>query len=155
LSLECLRRNLATEIAQGKVIVVPAGVWSSDGSFPLRVSSINPAGHSMVKKEVGETTVTVPVYRIDTLVQQLRLSRVDYIKIDIEGAEREALAGATKTLSTYHPTLMIESYQRPDDMVAIPKVVMSSFSGYSLSCGPCQPLYEGSKIIAPHVIYFQ
>jgi len=154
LSLECFRRNLATEIAAGKVIVVPEGVWSCDGSFPLRISPDNPAGHSMAIHDVGRV-INVPVSRIDTLVQRLGLERVDYIKMDIEGAEREALSGARDTLTKHRPTLMIESYQRPDDMEVIPDIVSRAYSGYSLSCGPCQPLNESSRTIVPHVIYFQ
>jgi FkbM family methyltransferase len=155
LNVECLRRNFAAEITLGKVIVVPEGVWSSDGSFPLRINSTNPAGHRMAIREVSEKTIDVPVSKIDTLVQRLQLSRVDYIKIDIEGAERAALSGAMKTLAQYRPTLMIESYQQPDDMDVFPRVVASGYPGYALRCGPCQPRYEGSKVIVPHVIYFQ
>ena len=153
LNVECLRRNLAPEIAMGKVIVVPEGVWSSDGHFSLTLDPGNAAAHSMTINHGGKT-IEVPVSRIDSLVQRLGLERVDYIKIDIEGAEREALSGARNTLAKYRPTLMIESYQRPDDMEVIPDIVTKAYAGYSLRCGPCQPLDESSKIIAPHVIYF-
>ena len=88
-------------------------------------------------------------------MKRLGLSRVDYIKIDIEGAEREALSGAAETLARYRPTLMIESDQRPDDMDVLPRVVKTGYASYSLKCGPCQPSYEGSKVLVPHVIYFQ
>ena len=154
LNIECLRRNLAPEIAEGKVIVVPEGVWSSEGSFPLWINPWNAAAHSMVTAGKGKA-IEVPVSRIDVLVQKLGLARVDYIKIDIEGAEREALSGAQHTLAKHHPTLMIESYQRPDDMEVIPDIVTKAYPGYALSCGPCQTLNESSRIIAPHVIYFQ
>jgi FkbM family methyltransferase len=66
LNAECLRRNFAAEITLGKVIVVPEGVWSSDGSFPLRINSTNPAGHRMAIREVSEKTIDVPVSKIDT-----------------------------------------------------------------------------------------
>jgi FkbM family methyltransferase len=36
----------------------------------------------------------LPVTTIDHLVEELQLGRVDYIKMDIEGSEREALKGA-------------------------------------------------------------
>jgi len=108
----------------------------------------------MAIADVGKV-IEVPVSRIDALVQRLGLARVDYIKMDIEGAEREALSGARNTLAKHRPTLMIESYQRPDDMEVIPDIVSKAYSGYSLSCGPCQPLNESSRTIVPHVIYFQ
>src|SRR5262245_59687119 len=93
LNVECLKRNLAPEIAIGKVIVVPEGVWSSDGHFSLSIDQGNWAAHSMAIKRGGKT-IEVPVSKIDSMVQRLGLARVDYIKMDIEGAEREALSGA-------------------------------------------------------------
>ncbi len=45
---------------------------------------------------------------VDKLVDSLGLPRLDWIKMDIEGAEVEALKGAMKTLSRYKPTLWIE-----------------------------------------------
>ena len=45
---------------------------------------------------------------VDKLVDSLGLPRLDWIKIDIEGAEVEALKGAMKTLGRYKPTLWME-----------------------------------------------
>ncbi len=44
---------------------------------------------------------------IDDLVDRQNLSRVDFIKIDIEGAELQALRGAEKTLRRFRPKLAI------------------------------------------------
>jgi FkbM family methyltransferase len=46
----------------------------------------------------------VPAVSLDSL----NLSRIDLIKIDIEGMELEALAGATKCIATLHPMLLVE-----------------------------------------------
>jgi hypothetical protein len=45
---------------------------------------------------------------IDTLVDELKLPRLDYLKIDIEGAELSALHGGVNTLRDYGPSLGIE-----------------------------------------------
>jgi FkbM family methyltransferase len=37
-NLECLRRNFATEIATGRVIVVGVGVWDSPGILRLNIA---------------------------------------------------------------------------------------------------------------------
>ena len=153
-NLECLRRNFAAEIQSGRVTIVPKGVWNSEGSLELTVNSDNSGTPSMVRKQPGYV-ITVVTTLIDKLVRELDLGQVDYIKMDIEGAEREALLGARETLIKYHPTLMIDSYHLPDDMSVLPKIVRQINSEYSMICGPCQRRDDSSNDIIPHVIYFQ
>jgi FkbM family methyltransferase len=50
----------------------------------------------------------VPVRRLDDVVRELGVSRVDIIKLDIEGAEWIALRGAINTITSYRPTLILE-----------------------------------------------
>lgn len=46
--------------------------------------------------------------RIDDVVQELALQRVDAIKIDVEGAEVSVLRGALSTLKRFHPKIVVE-----------------------------------------------
>ena len=46
--------------------------------------------------------------RLDSFVSQLDLKRLDFVKIDIEGHEFEALEGMVATLKSYKPILLIE-----------------------------------------------
>ena len=55
-----------------------------------------------------------------TGVQTCALPIFDFIKMDIEGAERVALAGATQTLRRFRPRLAISVYHRVDDIWAVP-----------------------------------
>jgi hypothetical protein len=61
------------------------------------------------------TTVT-----LDDLVGERGLERVDFIKLDIEGAEVNALEGAANTLRRHRPRLAIAAYHRNDDLTRIP-----------------------------------
>jgi FkbM family methyltransferase len=55
-----------------------------------------------------------------------------FIKIDIEGAEKEALEGARDIIKKYMPKLAIAAYHRADDLRAIPEKVLSIADTYSL-----------------------
>ena len=40
----------------------------------------------------------------------------DYIKYDVEGAEKQAIDGTAKTIKAYHPDLLISVYHRTEDL---------------------------------------
>jgi len=152
-NVACLRRTFANEITAGRVIVYPKGVWDKDDILVLHVDPRNSARDSFVM-EWKEATVTVnaPLTTIDQLVSELKLSRVDFIKMDIEGAEKRALAGAHGTLANYKPELAIATEHFSDDGEAIPLAVQRLASQYQVECGPCVDLgYE----VTPDVLYFR
>jgi len=152
-NLECLRRNFVLEIAAGSVVVYPKGVWDKDDFLTMHVDPNNPAADSFVIERKGSQAVArLPLTTIDKLVRELGLPRVDYIKMDIEGAEQRALRGADKTLKKYRPRLALSTYHRPDDPSMIPELVRAARPGYRMECGPCAYV-EGR--IRPEVLYFR
>lgn len=57
---------------------------------------------------VSPSTISVRVDTIDEVLEAANPSRVSYIKMDIEGAEIDALRGATITLAKYRPIVSVE-----------------------------------------------
>jgi FkbM family methyltransferase len=146
-SVECLRRNLAAEIAAGRVVVYPKGVWDRDDTLTLQVDDSNFAANTVVLNP-GTThpSVQVPLTTIDKLVAELGLARVDFIKMDIEGAESNALTGARDTISRFKPRMAITAEHKPGDEVDIPRAVRAIRADYQMECGPC--LETGNRIRA-------
>jgi len=68
----------------------------------------------------GKGTNSVEVDTIDNLVSE----KVDYIKLDIEGAEQDALDGAKKTIQKYKPILAICVYHKAEDWYKIPEKIL-------------------------------
>jgi len=151
-SAECIRRNTASEIAAGRVIVYPKGVWDKDDTLTLNVDDTNFAANSVVmRSETSHPSVQVPLTTIDELVAELKLPRVDFIKMDIEGAEVPALAGARETIARFKPRLAIATEHKPDDEYTIPAAVRRIRSDYRMECGPC---LEAKGHVRPDVLYF-
>jgi FkbM family methyltransferase len=152
-NLECLRRNLADEVAAGRVIIYEKGVWDKDDFLILRVSPDNPAADSFVINQKGShESIRLPLTSIDKLVEELKLERVDYIKMDIEGAELRALTGGVQTLRRFHPRLALSAYHNPEDPAKIPVLVRQAWEGYKMECGPCS---YSAGIVRPDVLYFR
>ena len=97
-------------------------------------------------------SVKAPLTTIDKMVQELKLPRVDYIKMDIEGAEVRAIRGARATIARDHPRMALSAYHEPDHAVEIPKAVREAWSGYRIESGPCA--YVDKITIRPDVLYF-
>ena len=55
---------------------------------------------------------------LDDLAAEYRLSRLDWVKIDVEGAELAVLQGGRETLARFRPALVIEAHDRVYPFVA-------------------------------------
>jgi FkbM family methyltransferase len=133
-NVESLRRNFAAEIAAGRVIVYPKGVWDKDDFLTLAINNTTSAMDSFVIHEDTHPGITVPLTTIDKLVAELKLPKVDFIKMDIEGAEKRALAGAAKTLLAYHPRMEISVDHLLEDPHMVPIVIHQIQPDYRIEC---------------------
>ena len=66
------------------------------------------------------------------------MPRVNFIKMDIEGAERNALRGAEATLRHFRPMLVIATENLADDIEVIPSAVHGLKLGYQQKNGGCR-----------------
>jgi FkbM family methyltransferase len=79
---------------------------------------------------VGCGTIPVPGVRIDDFVRERGIERVDFIKMDIEGAEQEALEGCERTIREFTPKLALSAYHKPEDLHRIMEIVRDINPGY-------------------------
>ncbi len=138
---ECLRRTFQGDIERGSVVVCPKGVWNERTELAMYLYK-NSVLDSFVmddRPEEGRHSeqLRLPLTTIDELVPELGLDRVDYIKMDVEGAEAKALQGAAATLRRWKPRLSIATENLPDDPYVLPGIVKRIEPSYHAVCGPC------------------
>jgi FkbM family methyltransferase len=151
-NVECLRRNFAPEISAGRVIVYPKGVWNKEDTLVLHTVLGNSAGDSLIFKAPIGKGIEVPLTTVDILVAELKLPRVTMIKMDIKGAEKEALAGAANTLRTQKPRLAMATEHLPDDPERIAAIVHGFRPDYTTRCNDCSTK-DGR--VRPEVLLFE
>lgn len=72
------------------------------------------------------------ITRLDDWVLENQISRVDFIKADIEGFERKMLMGARKVLSEFGPTLSLCTYHLPDDPKVLKEIILEINPNYKI-----------------------
>jgi FkbM family methyltransferase len=152
-NLECLRRNFPEEIAKGRLLIVAKGVWDREDEMELLVDDNNQAADSFViRREGAKPVAKVPLTKIDTLVADLKLEKVDFIKMDIEGAEVNAVRGARETIRRFRPRMALSVYHHPSHPVQVPAAVREATDVYRVECGPCSVVEGG---VRADVLYFR
>jgi len=98
------------------------------------------------KKDVDKITpggLAVNAYRmtsIDDYVTEAGIKRLDFIKMDIEGAELDALDGAYKTIQKFKPRLAISAYHKPNHLWEMPLKIKAISPDYELYFGHHSPV---------------
>ncbi len=77
----------------------------------------------------------VKTLSIDDFVDQNHVPRVDFINMDVEGAEEPPLKGANNVLKTYKPRLAIAIYHSVEQFCNLFEVITSLNLGYKLYLG--------------------
>ncbi len=128
-NLQVLRANLALNPALApRVQVVEAGLHHASGTS-WGIEYDGPAARLGPPRPGGPV---VPARALDDVVEALGLPRVDFIKLDVEGAEPEVLRGAERTLRRFRPRLAIAAYHEPHHVATLADQVDRLGLGYRL-----------------------
>jgi FkbM family methyltransferase len=77
-------------------------------STKLWMNSNKPNSFSLVKRDEQASCLSILSVTLDELFEWENLNRLDYLKIDVEGAEKQVFAGARKILEKYRPIIQVE-----------------------------------------------
>ncbi len=108
-NFEMLDRNVrSNHLTNVNILKLAAG--SAEGTGELKLYN-RLGGNSFYVRKVPQTgSEHVKITTLDSVFQQLKLARVDFVKIDVEGYELEVLTGASKILGDYHPKIVLETH---------------------------------------------
>ncbi|MBF0312045.1 MAG: FkbM family methyltransferase [Oligoflexia bacterium] len=107
-----LKKNMTINNAKN-VTVFDYGISDKDGSVEIEISDFC-SDSSIAKRKFSDgfysCKKTISTITLDTFIQKYNLDRVDFIKIDIEGAEELAIRGADVLIKRFKPKFSISSY---------------------------------------------
>lgn len=124
-NLELLHHNLSPELACGKVRIHPVALGNQVGEVTLYRHSDNTGKHRVYPSVLCQSNPTkIEITRGD----DLELGAIDFIKIDVEGFELEALRGLQATIKRspnlhmlieFAPVSMLEAGLPPDQLIEL------------------------------------
>jgi FkbM family methyltransferase len=103
-----LKRNLDFNSASNVTLLDTA---VSDSVGEIWLSPTFDGGTTHIVDDPSQASGRVPVTTVDAFIERESLSRLDFIKCDIEGAELRFLRGAESTLKRFRPIVMVELYE--------------------------------------------
>ncbi len=122
---------------KSKYTVCPMAVADTSGEVEFSVlnnfsQTFDTGQNSMKPKPKGDgyEIIHVATISLDEFVKKNNISRVDFIKADIEGAERLMLQGAQNTLSRFAPRLVLCTYHLPDDPEVMERLILEANPRY-------------------------
>jgi len=107
-----LARTIALNNLGASVSIRPEGLAAVTGRMTLHIGSTEGSNsNSLIDPGAGSTAKAVPTLALDDLLQTLP-SEVSCVKLDIEGAELDALLGAEALLRRHSPALCVEVHPK-------------------------------------------
>jgi FkbM family methyltransferase len=103
--------------------------------YPFAVSKSNQDvffdANNSPGSSIRESGITVGAVTLDSFAQDNCIPRVDFIKMDIEGAEADAIEGAKAIIQRYTPKMALSAYHKPLDFVTLPQLILSINDKYA------------------------
>lgn len=137
---DCYAKTVAATHMEHTARLVRAAVGAESGTLYYTPNPHNPGG-GVVGPTPGPNGMEIPVVRIDDFCHEADIVP-DFIKMDIEGAEFDALRGAEQVIRTHKPRLAVCLYHRIDDMWRIPLLLKQFVPEYRFYCKKSHPTFE-------------
>jgi FkbM family methyltransferase len=123
-----LNKNLADKI---NLIEKPLWSESNKSAYYVKYGPGTCITFAPTKRATGK----VATITLDDFIDNMKIPKVNFIKMDIEGAEKCSLEGATETIKKFKPKLAIALYHKLSDFLQIPNFLDSLNLGYKFYLG--------------------
>jgi FkbM family methyltransferase len=131
--INLLKKNILLNNEKELVEIVPYGLSDRNEEYLLSHSGTgHSAGSIVIKRNDENDTEKVSCTTLDYWVRDRGISKIDFIKANIEGAERQMLIGAIEILGKFAPRLAICTYHLPDDPLVLKNTILKANPNYRI-----------------------
>lgn len=139
-NVKIIKKAITINSYEDRIIIVKKGLSNETGTANINISK-DLSASSIVFNRKDSVSETINIITIDDFMAQNNIKKLDFIKADIEGAERLMLEGAQKTLKKHKPKLALCTYHLPDDKKVMTELILKANPDYEIS-------YSSAKLFA-------
>lgn len=104
--LEALRANVAVNNSSN-VEIINTGLSDMESKSKIKIGDSSATMHWISEAKERDTEI-IELQTLDSFIEKRSISRLDFIKIDIDGHEPRVFKGASKTLEKFRPVILFE-----------------------------------------------
>jgi FkbM family methyltransferase len=145
-NMSVLKEVLAKNSDVTNVEIIENPIWNKD-NVEIYYKDKG-SGSRVTTKPFENFDGIVRTKTIDTLVSENIIQKVDLIKLDVEGAELNALKGAVESIKKFKPLLIVALYHYERDFKEIPEFIQNLRLGYKFYFGHYTNYHEESFLYA-------
>jgi len=128
-----LEQTVELNKERGKIYPVKKGLSDKNAEVDIFIDYVNDGVKTLLPRRLGKhRREKIEITTLDKFVEENNIPKIDFIKADIEGAERNMLKGATNILATHQPKLVICTYHLPDDPEVLEEIILKANPKYKV-----------------------
>lgn len=115
MTIEELKNNLILNGFEARCILNKVALGAKKGTETLFIPQKLGTAFASLRKHSSDNSskmykISVPIEKLDECVSVNKIKKIDFIKMDVEGAEYLVLKGAENVLKKYSPVILLELY---------------------------------------------
>lgn len=131
--IKCLEESERINFSKN-ISVLGVALGSENKEDTINLNNENPMNSGKIIK--SSQSIRVKYVKLDSLVfNDKKISNVDFLKMDIEGGERDALLGAKEVIFEFKPKLSICTYHLKGDQVVLRNIIKNINPNYKIEMG--------------------
>jgi FkbM family methyltransferase len=117
-----LSENVKISGMENKITVIQKALGDKDCKEKISFDFVGDGAATIGLRE-GKDSETIDVVKLDSFVKKNYIKKIDFIKMDVEGFEKNALLGGKEIIKKFKPILSLSAYHKKDDKVELPKTI--------------------------------
>ncbi len=134
-----LRKTFDKEIDTGNVLIIEKALGRGSYKNKLYINQNMLCASSTFKNDENIVEQDVFTVSLDEILEEYGIKHIDIVKMDIEGAEVDAVMGMEKIIRSCHPKMMIATYHAYYNAIKICRICKKIYSQYKCSTYGCYP----------------